>query len=384
MYAVGNFTRISHGTRVIKRENVFSFKAKAPFTVTSWHPRVNGEVNSIAFAKNCKRAYLGGGFTKVGKRKVSNLVELSTGKGSVVRRFKAKPNLVVETLLMWHKHLLTGGFFNKPNARIKHNYFASLRPTTGKDDGYLSLDISGNYQYRNSQGTEAAANPTRVYNQQLSHDGKRLLVEGDFTRIGGKPRQQVAMLNLHAKRATISRWHAKEFNGKCSAVMPFYAKTGAWSVNDKSVFFATTGEKPANGSGALVTSRRKGLCDAAMAFPARPRSVKRRWINYTGCDSLYSVAADKNTVYIGGHERWADNPRQCNANSSGQAIAAPGMAGLSAKTGQLTYNPTRGRGIGADDMLITKAGLWVASDNFAGAEQCGGIPGHAGICLLPY
>jgi hypothetical protein len=112
--------------------------------------------------------------------------------------------------------------------------------------------------------------------------------------------------------------------------------------------------------------------------------VKRRWINYTGCDSLYSVAADRNTVYIGGHERWADNKLQCNTNKSGQAPAAPGMAGLAAKTGRLTFNPTRGRGIGADDMLITKAGLWIASDNFAGADQCGGITGHAGICLLPY
>ena len=26
----------------------------------------------------------------------------------------------------------------------------------------------------------------------------------------------------------------------------------------------------------------------------------------------------------------------------------------------------------------------VASDNFAGADQCGHVHGHAGICLLPY
>jgi hypothetical protein len=285
---------------------------------------------------------------------------------------------------MWHQHLLTGGFFNKPTARLKHNYFASLSPTTGKDDGYLDLDISGNYQYRNSAGVKAGGNPTRVYNQQLSHNGKRLLVEGDFTRFGAEPRQQVAMLNLHVKHATVSRWHAKEFNGKCVVAMPFYARAAAWSVNDKSVFFATTGEKPANGSGAVTSSRRRGLCDAAIAFPAKPQSVRHKWINYTGCDSLYAVAADKNDVYVGGHERWIDNPRQCNSNRSGQAVTAPGMAGLSAKTGQLVYNPTRSRGLGADDMLLTKAGLWVASDNLAGADQCGGVHGHAGICLLPY
>jgi hypothetical protein len=45
---------------------------------------------------------------------------------------------------------------------------------------------------------------------------------------------------------------------------------------------------------------------------------------------------------------------------------------------------SRGRGVGADDMLLTSAGLWIASDNLAGVNQCGGVSGHAGICFLPY
>ena len=39
------------------------------------------------------------------------------------------------------------------------------------------------------------------------------------------------------------------------------------------------------------------------------------------------------------------------------------MEGLSPATGLLTFNPTRARGQGADDMLVTSAGLWIASDN---------------------
>jgi len=45
---------------------------------------------------------------------------------------------------------------------------------------------------------------------------------------------------------------------------------------------------------------------------------------------------------------------------------------------------SRGRGLGADDMLVTPAGLWIASDNDAGTDTCGGISGLAGICFLPY
>jgi hypothetical protein len=35
-------------------------------------------------------------------------------------------------------------------------------------------------------------------------------------------------------------------------------------------------------------------------------------------------------------------------------------------------------------MLVTRAGLWVASDNAFSADKCGGVSGHAGICFLPY
>jgi hypothetical protein len=46
--------------------------------------------------------------------------------------------------------------------------------------------------------------------------------------------------------------------------------------------------------------------------------------------------------------------------------------------------PTRGRGLGADDMVVTTEGLWIASDNAFNTDTCGGVHGHAGICLLPY
>jgi hypothetical protein len=386
MYAVGSFTRIGRGSRVVTRQNAFSFKATAPYTISPWHPRVHGTVNSIAFAgTHCRQAYLGGVFTKVNKRKVSNLVEVSTKKKATVnRRFTAKANRGVDALLMWHKHLLTGGLFTTINGKTHHRYYASLTPKTGAVTHYLSLKISGNYRYRNSKGQPSGVNPSRVYNQQLSHLGHRLLVEGDFTRFGGKKRQQIVMLNLHKKRATMNRWHSTEFNRPCQIDQPFYVKAAAWSVTDAQVFVATDGGLPASGPGSDRVGPRSGLCDAAVAFPSSPRSVRHQWINYTGCDSLGAVVADPSTVYIGGHERWANNSNQCDNNDFGTATNAQGMAGLSPANGQVTYNPSRARGFGADDMIITHAGLWIASDNFNGAQQCGHVDGHAGICLLPY
>jgi len=34
-------------------------------------------------------------------------------------------------------------------------------------------------------------------------------------------------------------------------------------------------------------------------------------------------------------------------------------------------------------MLLTKAGLWIGSDNFNDSDQCGGVAGHSGICFMP-
>src|SRR5215467_2091138 len=58
MYGVGKFTRIQQGSTVFTRNNIVSFSATAPFTVSSWAPNVNGTVNTIAFnGSDCSTAY---------------------------------------------------------------------------------------------------------------------------------------------------------------------------------------------------------------------------------------------------------------------------------------------------------------------------------------
>ena len=282
----------------------------------------------------------------------------------------------METLLTVGSHVLTGGYFTAINGSSANPYFTSLNTTTGTDDGFLHLSISGNYQFPG-----VSSNATRVYNQQLSHGGTLDLVEGDFTSVGGQPRQQIFMLNVSGTTAAVTPWTSAEFSGPCATVEPFYLQAASWSPDDSQIYIATTGYHPYNEP--TGSFPRTGLCDAAAAFPATQASVSHLWVNYTGCDSLYSTAADASTVYIGGHERWASNPNGCDFAGPG-AIAAPGMAGLSPATGALTFNPTRDRGLGADDMLLTSAGLWIASDNFDGTSRCAGVYGFAGICFLPY
>jgi hypothetical protein len=376
MYAVGTFTAISQAGTTFSRNNVFSFSASKPYTMTSWNPNVNGIVNGITFSPDCSTAYIGGKFSTVGGVAAKNLAAVSTSSGALITAFGHSASGQVETLQYYNGHVLTGGYFTSLNNSSADAYMASLNPTTGKNDGFVHLGISGNYQFPG-----VSSNPTRVYNQQLSHGGTLDLVEGDFTSVGGQARQQMFMLNLSGPTATVTGWTSPELNTNCNFNESFYAQSAAWSANDSQIFVATTGYKP-NGTPA-GSFPRSGPCDAAIAYPATQASVTHTWINYPGCDSLYAAAADSTTAYFAGHERWSSNPNGCDGAGPG-AIVAPGIEGLNPDTGVLTYNPTRGRGLGADDMLVTSAGLWIASDNLDGTNQCGTLANRAGICLLPY
>jgi hypothetical protein len=382
MYAVGSFSSIKQGSGSFARTDIVSFSASSPYTVTSWVPAVVGStqtnqdgadaINSIAFSGgNCADAYIGGNFTKVNGTSVTNIAEISTSTGNVVTGFAHAANGSVDTLAAVGSHLLVGGAFTSINgASIPR--MVSLNPSTGLSDGFLNLSIAGSH----------------VFNQQLSHGGTLDLVEGNVSSAGGVTRHQMFMLNVGGSKASVTGWTSPTFNIACSP-QTFWARGGAWSPDDSTVYVATTGYKEPGVSGS--GPRPAGSpCDTAMAFPATQASVSPRWINQTGCDSLYTAAADSQAAYFGGHERWSMNPNACDALGAG-GYNAPGIEGLNPANGALYVNSSgsagyysRARGLGADDMLVTSAGLWIGSDNLDGSDKCGGVSGHAGICLLPY
>jgi hypothetical protein len=393
MYAVGNFTSISQDGTSHTRNNIFSFSATSPFTLTSWAPDVNGLVNSIAFnGSDCAEGYIGGDFTSVNGTPVHYLAEISTSTGDVDSAFSNYASGFVNTLLAVDGHLLVGG--SLPATAGSGRAMVSLNPATGRNDNFLRLNIAGVYSYCNAKHTRCTNDHTpMVYNQQLSHGGTLDLVEGIFTSVGGQPRQQIFMLNLATNPATVTGWTSPQWDGsnpsypyQCDPREAFYIRAAAWSPDDSTVYIATTGNHWVGWNGR--TYPLTGLCDTTASFPATQKPVTDNWIEYTGCDSYYSVAADGNSVYSGGHERFAENPDACNSLGRG-GVKDYGLQGFDPDTGKLDVNPggtpmySMARN-NADDMLLTKAGLWIASSNRFGSDWCTSIYNVAGICFLPY
>lgn len=399
MYVGGSFTQVRNpnSTTPVTRNRVFAFRATAPHTILDWNPNVNGDVYTVACAPDGD-IYIGGQFTTVGGAAVRNLAKVDEVTGANVAAFTQHPagrvNHVEVVIDQGNVQHLLIGWNSAP-------YLRSVEPITGVDDGYTrNVTVSGTYQFPG-----AASNTTRIYNMSVypapyqpgsTTVNPAVLMTGIFTSVGGQHHEQVFRLNLTAGAATVSAWSPRELFNHCIGRQPFWAQDAAWAPDMSAIYVVSTGfhlwneQRLANGQ----WGPRTGPCDAAISYRAEPQNefgqsggtglaAWHTWINYTGCDSLYSVAADAQTVFVGGHQRWIDNARGCDNLGAG-GRAQPGLGEITPSTGRSQPGPSRGRGLGAADMLRTPAGLWIASDNQANTAGCGTArSARMGICFLP-
>jgi len=123
-------------------------------------------LNTIAFAGgNCADAYIGGHFSSANGTAVKDIAEIDTTTGT---GFKSSASGVVQTIAAVGGHLLVGGNFTGINGDAADPYMVSLSPATGKSDGFVHLNISGNYQYAGSSRTHPRLQPA---DQPRRHPG---------------------------------------------------------------------------------------------------------------------------------------------------------------------------------------------------------------------
>ena len=394
MYVGGDFTQVRNpnSSTAIARNNVFAFSATAPHTVLPWNPNVNGVVDTVGCAPD-GGIYVGGQFTTVGGVAVRNLAKVDGVTGANQASFTLHPAGRVAHVEVVRDagtvlHLLVGGFAAP--------FLRSVDPLTGAAQAYLpaNIAITGTYQFPG-----VSAHTTRIYNMSVhpapyqagsTTVNPAVLMTGVFTSVGGQHHEQIFRLNLTAGTATVSAWSPRELFNHCIGRQPFWAQDAVFAPDMSAIYVVSTGfhlwdEQRVNGQ---WRTPRTGPCDAAISFPVTEAEFGgtgawHNWINYTGCDSLYSVAADAQTVFIGGHQRWISNTG-CDALGAGGRVQS-GLGELNPANGTAQTGPNRGRGLGAADMLRTPAGLWIASDNQGNTDACGTNSQHGrmGICFLP-
>ncbi|MGD0684299.1 MAG: malectin domain-containing carbohydrate-binding protein, partial [Streptosporangiaceae bacterium] len=229
---------------------------------------------------------------------------------------------------------------------------------------FMDVQLTGHHSY-NGTGADG---PVGGRAMDISPDGTRAIVVGDFKDANGAVHDQIVMLDLTGSSAVVDpNWNTDAFSGACdSGAFDTYVEDVDFSPDGSYFAIATTG----GGGISDNTDGTRSLCDSASRWSTTDTGtdVQPTWVDYTGNDSFWSVAATGTAIYVGGHERWVNNPNGSDYPAAG-ATPRPGMAALDPASGlPLAWNPGRNpRGAGAYALLATSSGLYVGSDtNYIG------------------
>lgn len=150
----------------------------------------------------------------------------------------------------------------------------------------LRLKVSGS--------VASNAGPTDVLRMAVNPARSRLVAVGNFTSVDGKSRKRAVMVRLGSKAAKVDRWYYRPFTNTCRGdKFPAYLRDVDFAPNGKYFVIVATG--------AAAESKGVGrdVCDAAARFQTkRDRPRRPVWINYTGGDTLLSVASTGAAVYV--------------------------------------------------------------------------------------
>ena len=370
--AGGSFTSATApgSTTALTNTGIVAFDQGNGAIDTAFKPTLNGTVDSIIAGPLANSVLVGGAFTTVNGVASRGVTLLSLSTGKVIAGWTTPVlNGIVDSMRMSAGRLYLAGTFTTVNG-VAHGGIATVNAGSGALDPYLNVQLTGHHNYTGTS-TGPAFGPVGGRAMDINPAGTRAIVVGDFKDANGALHDQIVMLDLNSTSAVIDpTWNTSSFTAKC------YYKSFDTYVSD--VDFSPDGTYFAIGdtgsaSTSLNTDKTRSLCDSASRWSTTDKGtdVQPTWVDYTGNDTFWSVAVTGTAIYLGGHERWLNNPSGPNAAAAG-AVARPGVVALDPASGlPLAWNPGRNpRGVGAYALLATSAGLYVGSDtNYFGDDH---------------
>jgi hypothetical protein len=356
----GDFTQVTDasGRTRYNRKNLFAFNVTNGQIVAGFAPQVDAPVLALAAGPN-GTVYAGGSFKQVDGAAERGLAQLNLANGARVGGFGASIAWGdVRSLISFGPWLYAAGSFSSISGTTRVG-LARLNGATGAVDPTFDLKL-------------AAPNLTRVKMEDmaLTGNGARLATIGAVEQAGGQYRAQVVMADTGATPARLVDWYTDAYTKPCRAGFEEYVRGIDFDPTGTYAVIVSTGRKTGTDL----------MCDSAARFELGGTGLHHpTWVNYTGGDSLYSVSVTGRAIYVGGHQRWMDNPQGHESKGPG-AVDRSGIADIDPATGKATeWNPGRKpRGIGARALLATPNGLLVGSDT----ENLGGER-HERLGLLP-
>ena len=379
----GQFTQARNfgSSTTLTRNNVLAFDAATGRLLTSFAPNPNGVVNKVLPAADGTSVYVAGKFTSAaGKSFPGHLFKVNVSTGVVDSAFVPPIfNGEIRDLEVVGNHLFVGGKFSKLGS-VTQRALATVFADTGQRDPYVNNVIAGT---RNTQPGAV----TTVVQMSINPQNTELMAVGNFISVDGQPRSQIARFDVGnipsgantTVHPTLSTWSTQLYTSACAARFYTYMTDVEYSRDGTYFVVSTTG---AYGGQAASNAGTSG-CDVVTRFKDNATaSSTPTWTAYTGSDTTWTVEVTDDVIYAGGHQKYQNNPSANNVAGPG-AVSREGIAALDPVNGMpYSWNPTRARGVGVQDILATSTGLYVGSDT----TQIGHTPGntyHARIAVLP-
>jgi len=343
----GTFSLIADSTEnggtVYSRTRIAAFDATTGRISTSFNPGLSGAVEVVIPAADGTSIYIGGDFNTVNGVNRRKVAQINVADGSLVTAFDINGvDGLVRDLRLVDGTLYVAGLFTNLGGQAQ-SYLGSVDATTGAVTSKLNPSLSGLHN----------GGVGKVIKIDVTPDGSRLLLTGNFTTIDGQPRRQVALFDLTTTPASLSPWNTTFFNSTCSNSFDSFMRDLDISEDGTFATFTTTGAYRANTS-----------CDTVSRFEltTEQEGLNPTWVNMTGGDTSYAAEIHDGVVYVGGHMRWFNNPFAADRHGAG-GVYRSGMGALDAVTGlPFSWNPTRTRGVGLFDYFVTEQGIWAGSD----------------------
>lgn len=353
MVVGGQFTKVSPsgGSPVYARSNMMSFNATTGAINTAFNPAVNGTVQQMLPGPTSTTVYITGSFSTV-NGVTGKVFLLDVNTGAIVSTFKAPGiNGAVLDIAKVGNRLFIGGNFTVVGG-VAHGGLAGLNAATGALDPFVNLTVTEHHNY-NGTGAQGVVGVRRM---DVSPNGQYLVVIGNFKKVAGIARDQVAMIDISGGSAVVrADWMTHRYEARCSGGSFDYYVRDVDFAPDGSYFVVSATGGPWPGT----------LCDTASKWTtsASGQDVQPVWIADTGGDTLWSAEVTGTSVYVGGHFRWMNNAGGKDSPVGG-SVPRPGLAALDPRSGvPFTWNPGRNpRGAGAYVLTATAAGLWVGMD----------------------
>ncbi len=362
MIVGGSFTTVAnHGsTATVTRNYILAFDATTGLIDTGFVPALDGVVESITPGPSADTVYVGGLFSTVNGVKSKGIVLLSTVTGQIVNGWKpAAMDGGVYTVRLAGGRLYIAGTFVTLN-KIQHQGIGTLNPLTGALDPFMNVQLTGHHNYTGAAGESNGAVGPRA--MDVSPDGTRLVAVGNFKYVNGVLQDQIVMIDLNAGASAVvdPNWYTSDYTARCYYwAYDSYLRDIAFSPDGSYFVVVGTGGSGNNTDGS------RSLCDAAARWETNGTgtNVQPTWVDYTGNDTVLSVAVTGTAIYVGGHMRWFNNPNALDSAGSG-SVPRAGMAALDPVNGlPLNWNPGRNpRGSGAWAVYASASGIYVGSD----------------------